>query len=151
MGAEKIWLIWLILAAIFFIAEMFTAGFFLFWFSIGALAAAILALFFKAGVIWQWVAFVLVSGVLLTLSRRFAEKVSRRQPAGIGADRVVGKIGIVRDEIDSSKGRGNVLVDSEEWRAESASGEVIPAGAKVKVLRVEGTHVVVEKVKEEKI
>jgi membrane protein implicated in regulation of membrane protease activity len=141
---DKVWLIWLIMAAIFFIAEIFTAGFFLFWFSMGALAAAILAL---VGVkaTGQWIAFVLVSCVLLAISRRFAEKVSKKQPEGIGADRAIGKVGVVKEEINPSRGTGSAEVERELWRAESSQGEVILKGSKIKVIRVEGTHLVVEK------
>lgn len=141
---DKVWLIWLILAAIFFIAEIFTAGFFLFWFSIGALAAAILAL---VGVkaTGQWIAFLVVSCVLLAVSRRFAEKISKKQPAGIGADRAVGKAGVVKEEINPSRGTGSAEVEKELWRAESSQGEVIPQGSRITVIRVEGTHLVVEK------
>ena len=144
----KVWLIWLILAAIFIIAEMMTPGFFLLWFGIGALAAAILA-YLRFNPIWQWTTFLVVSTVLLAFSRRFAEKFSAKQPPGIGANRVIGKTGIVKEEINQVKGTGNVRVEKDDWRADSSNGEIIPAGTKIVVVRIEGTHLVVEKAKEE--
>ena len=101
----KIWYIWMIIAAIFVVGEIFTAGFFLLWFGVGAAVAGVLALF-GLGFAWQLVAFVLVSGVLFVVSRRFADKFSKKQPPGIGADRVIGKTGIVLEEIDSAKNTG---------------------------------------------
>ena len=41
-----------------------------------------------------------------------------------------------------------VRVDREEWRAQSVDGRAIPAGATVRVVRAEGTRVVVEPLEE---
>ncbi len=146
--AVKIWWVWMIIAAIFVVGEIFTMGFFLLWFGIGALAAGILAL---AGLSigWQLAAFVVVSGILFAVSRRFAERFSKKQPPGIGADRFIGLEGVVLEEIDNIKDTGRVRLQKEEWRAESDSGEVISAGKRVKVTRLAGTHLVVNIVKEE--
>ena len=138
----KIWYIWMIIAALFVVGEIFTAGFFLLWFGVGAAVAGILALF-GLGFAWQLGAFVLVSGVLFVVSRRFAEKFSKKQPPGIGADRVIGKEGMVLEEINNTNNTGRVRLKTEEWRAESDSGDVIPLGNQVEVIRLEGTHLVV--------
>ena len=46
----KIWWIWFGLAVIFIIGEIFTAGFFILWFGIGAAVAGLLAILgFAAG------------------------------------------------------------------------------------------------------
>lgn len=144
----KIWWIWMIIAAFFVLGEIFTAGFFLLWFGIGAAIAGLLAMFgLSFG--WQLGAFVVVSGVLFVVSRRFAERFSKKQPAGIGADRFIGSRGIVLEEIDNDKNTGRVRLKKEEWRADSETGEVIPAGKKVKVTKMDGTHIVVKTLKEE--
>ena len=127
----KIWYIWMIIAALFVVGEIFTAGFFLLWFGIGA-----------AG--WQLGAFVLISGVLFVVSRKFAEKFTKTQPPGIGADRVIGKEGMVLEEIDNAKNTGRVRLKKEEWRADSDTGEVIPVGNQVEVIRMDGTRLVVK-------
>ena len=146
--AIKIWWIWMIIAAIFVVGEIFTMGFFLLWFGVGALVAGILAL---AGLSigWQLAAFVVVSGVLFAVSRRFAEKFSKKQPPGIGADRFIGLEGVVLEEIDNQKDTGRVRLKKEEWRAESDSGEVIPEGTRVEVTRLDGTHLIVKIKKED--
>jgi len=144
----KIWYIWMIIAALFVVGEIFTAGFFLLWFGIGAAVAGVLALF-GLGHAWQLGAFVLVSGVLFVVSRRFAEKFSKKQPPGIGADRVIGKEGMVLEEIHNVKNTGRVRLKKEEWRADSETGEVILVGNQVEVIRLDGTHLVVKKIKEE--
>lgn len=141
------WLIWMVVAAVFVIGEIFTLGFFLLWFGIGAAVAGILAIFGLGGS-WQWGAFAVVSGVLFVLSRRFAERFSKKQPPGIGADRFIDKKGVVLEEVDNIKNSGRIRMGKEEWRAESDTGEVIPVGKMVEVTRVVGTHVVVKTLKE---
>jgi membrane protein implicated in regulation of membrane protease activity len=144
----KIWWIWMALAAAFVVGEMFTAGFFLLWFGAGAAAAGVLALL-NVSFFWQLAAFVLVSGILLAVSRRFAERFSRKQPPGIGADRFIGLRGLVLEEIDSVKNSGRVRLQKEEWRADSETEEIIPVGARVEVVRMDGTHLVVKRIPEE--
>jgi len=143
----KVWWIWMIIAAIFVIGEIFTAGFFLLWFGIGAAIAGVLALL-DLGAVWQWIAFVVISGVLFAVSRRFAERFSKKQPPGIGADRFIGKKGVVLEEIDNIKNTGRVRIGKEEWRADSDTGEVIPVGKRVEVVRLDGTHLVVKTLEE---
>jgi membrane protein implicated in regulation of membrane protease activity len=146
---SNVWWIWMILAAICVIGEIFTVGFFLFWFGIGALVAGVLARL-GVGAGWQWAAFIVVSGVLFAVSRKFAERFTKKQPPGIGADRFIGKQGIVLEEIDNAKNTGRVRIDKEEWRADSDTAEAIPAGNRVEVIRLDGTHMVVKPLEEEK-
>jgi len=145
----EVWWIWMALAAIFIIGEIFTAGFFLLWFGIGALVAGGVAILgFGAG--WQWGSFAVVSGVLFVVSRKFAERFTKKQPPGIGADRLLGKCGLVLEEIDNTKNTGRVRIEKDEWRADSESGETVPAGKRIEIVRLEGTHLVVKTVEEEK-
>jgi len=140
---DEFWWIWLVLAAIFVVSEMFTAGFFIFWFGIGAAVAGLLALL-GLSVLWQWAGFVVVSGVLVIISRRFAERFTKKQPPGIGADRFIGKIGIVLEDVNNIDNTGRVRIDKDEWRADSENEEIIPKGSKVVVTRLDGTHLVVK-------
>ncbi len=144
----KIWWIWMIVAAFFVVGEIFTQGFFILWFGVGAAVAGVLALL-GLGIGWQLAAFVVVSGVLFIVSRRFAERFSKKQPPGIGADRFIGLEGIVLEEIDNAKNTGQVRVQKDEWRADSETGEIIPKGARIIVTRLDGTHLVVRIIKEE--
>jgi membrane protein implicated in regulation of membrane protease activity len=144
----QIWWVWMALAALFIVGEIFTQGFFLLWFGIGAAVAGLLAIL-GLGVGWQLGAFVVVSGVLFVVSRRLAEKISKKQPPGIGADRFVGLEGIVLEKIDNVKNTGRVRVQKDEWRADSETGELIPEGEKIVVTRLDGTHMVVKIKREE--
>ncbi|MBN2030950.1 NfeD family protein [bacterium] len=143
----QVWWIWMIFAALFMIGEIFTAGFFLFWFGVGAAIAGLLALL-DLGTAWQWGSFVVVSGTLFLISRKFAERFTKKQPPGIGADRWIGKEGIVLEKIDNEKNTGRVRIGKEEWRAESDTGEIIPNNKRVAVTRMDGTHIVVKPIEE---
>lgn len=131
--------VWVVMALFFFVAEMFTAGFVLMCFGIGAAAAALLS-FLGFGLAWQLAAFIVVSALAVVLSRPFAERVTGQQPQGVGIDRVLGKPAVVIEAIDPLTAQGRVRVDREEWRADAADGAAIPVGAVVEVVGVEGTR-----------
>jgi len=136
------------LAAILLIGEIFTTGFFLLWFSIGAASAGILALL-GVGRPAQIIVFVLVSGILFVFGRRFAERVTEKQPPGIGADRFIGIEGTVLEKIDNAANSGKVRLGQDVWRASSVNGELIEPDSRIRVVRVDGTRAVVEPIKEE--
>jgi len=101
----ELWWLWMGLAALFLVGEIFTAGFFLLWFSIGAAAAGILAML-GIGESGQLIVFIIVSIILFISGRRFAERVTVKQPPGIGADRFVGGTGVVLEEINPVSNTG---------------------------------------------
>jgi membrane-bound serine protease (ClpP class) len=69
---------------------------------------------------------------------------AQRLPAIMGQTSLVGKVGIVRDELNPS---GTVQLSSELWTAELAAGEApAPSGAQVRVERVDGVRLVVRRV-----
>ena len=140
------WVLWMIVAGVFVLAEVFTAGFFIICFGVGALFAAATA-YLGYGSGPQWGLFIVVSAVSAALTRRFADRFSKKQP-GIGADRLIGKVGVVLERVDNMENTGRIRLDKEEWRADSATKDAIEAGSKVEVRRVDGTRLVVETIKE---
>ena len=89
------WILWTVLGVILIIAEVFTPGFVLLWFGVGALAAA-LASFLGAGLPAQFVLFIALSSVLTALSRTiFAGYFSRHgepeEGLKVGASALPGK------------------------------------------------------------
>jgi membrane protein implicated in regulation of membrane protease activity len=144
---ENYWWAWMILAALFIVGEIFTAGFFLLTIGIGAAIAGLIALL-GGNTVWQLVVFVVASFLLFLVSRRFAQKVTKEQPPGVGADRFVGQECVVLEKIVNVDDIGRVRMGKEEWRAESDNGDPIEAGTKVTVTRLSGTHLVVKPVEE---
>jgi len=144
----QFWWIWFAVGAFFIVAEIFTAGFFLICFGLGSAVAGILAVLNLAP-IWQWGAFIVVSGILIGFSRRFADKISKKPQPGIGSDRLIDKKAIVIEPIHNLKNTGEVRIDKELWRADSSDDNIIfNKDDIVKVIKVEGVHVIVEKFEE---
>jgi membrane protein implicated in regulation of membrane protease activity len=141
----ELWWIWVIIGVLLIIGEIFTAGFFLIWFGIAAIIAGIIA-YFELSVVWQGAAFIVISAILLAGTRRLADKFTKKQPPGIGADRFIGKTGVVLEEIDNDKNTGRIRVEEDQWRADSLEGDIIAEGSKVQVMKLEGTHMVVKKI-----
>lgn len=137
--------VWAGLAAILIVAEMFTAGFFLLPFGIGAAGAAGLNLA-RFGIGWQWAGFLAISAVLLFSLRRFADRVTHEPPERMGADRLIGKNGTVIEAVEPGDGGGRVRIEREEWRADALGEATLPVGARVTVERIVGTHLVVRPV-----
>lgn len=133
---------WVALAILFLIAELFTVGFFLFCFGVGAGASA-LAAYIGLDPFVQVTIFVLVSGAAVLAVRPLTRRFNERQRNFVGSDRVLDKAALVLVAIDPARGTGLVRVDAEEWRAISASGETIAPDEVVTVLRIEGTRLVV--------
>jgi len=148
-----IW-IWLILAVIFIVAEIFTTGFVLLWFGIGALVAALLALTGLVGLPIQILTFLAVSVALTIASRtifeRFLLKGSPGRELKTGVDTLPGRIGVV---VEPSKGvmqEGAVRVFASTWRAFPSEGEEpLKEGEQVQIERVEGATVYVRRVDSE--
>jgi membrane protein implicated in regulation of membrane protease activity len=142
----EFWWIWMVIAGLFLVGELLHMGFFLLWFGVGAAIAGLLA-FLGFGTPWQWGSFIVISGILFAVTRRFAERFTKKQPPGIGADRFIHQKGVVIEDIDNLKNTGRVRIGKDEWRADSDAGEIIPVGETVEVSKVEGTHVIVKLLK----
>lgn len=139
--------IWSILALILFVAEIFTAGFFMLPFGLGAAVAALLA-YLEIPVVWQTVGFIAVSSVAFALLRQLAERLTHEPPQKTGVDRLIGKHGVVTEEIVPDSSYGQVWVEREEWRADAPGEGTLPVGAAVEIYKVEGAHLVVRAVQD---
>ena len=134
--------IWLIALIVFAVGEAITVGLTSVWFAVGALGALIAAGFGAA--LWlQVVVFLALSGVTLLLVRPLAKKFLTPRYQATNADRVIGATALVTEEIDNLKGQGQVTVAGVVWTARADGDEVVPRGAKVRVLRIEGVKVIV--------
>ena len=149
--SEWWWVLWTILGAILIVAEIFTSGFVLLWFGIGALAAAFAGLVGIDSLVIQFMIFAVVSVALTAASRTIFLNYFSREKTGqslrSGVDALPGKIGTV---VSSSKGalhEGAVKVFGSTWTAYPAVGEPpLEAGERVCVESVEGASIYVRRV-----
>jgi membrane protein implicated in regulation of membrane protease activity len=145
------WVLWCILGAIFIVAEIFTSGFVLLWFGIGALAAAFAGFIGIDSLLIQFMIFATVSVALTAASRTIFINYFSRERTGeslrSGVDALPGKIGTV---VSSSRGalhEGAVKVFGSTWTAYPAPGEApLEAGERVCVESVEGASIYVKRI-----
>lgn len=137
------WQIWLIISGLFFILEMITVGFLVFWFGIGALFAMITS-FFTDSITIQTAVFLITSTALLFLTKPLVKKVSRKDKVQTNAYSIIGKTGIVTVEINSKKGIGQIKIASETWSAKATDDQIIPVGTEIEIVEIDGVKAVVK-------
>ena len=140
------WQFWLVLSGICLIIESFTLGFFVFWFSIGALFALIVSLF-TTNIVIQSVVFIVSSTILLLLTKPLIKKIVKTpKTKSTNVYSIIGKEGIVLESIDNLNSTGKVKVNGELWSAISDNN--LEKGETIKVLSINGVKLKVEKVNE---
>lgn len=118
------------------------------WFAAGALVAAVASLLGAA--VWlQILLFLAVSGILLAALWPVTRKFLNPAHTATNVDAVIGMEGYITEAVDNLDAAGKVKLGGMEWTARSVDGAPIPAGARVKVVRIEGVKAMVEAVAEE--
>lgn len=141
--------VWLTLAVVFALVELIFVGgsFVLLPFAASAFLAAILG-FYDAPIELQWFVFVFGGGALFAVLYRWARQFhdEHQLPPGVGADRLVGLTGTVTTEIvtGDAQRRGRVTVHGEVWGASTHDDRSIPLGAKIRVIAMQGSRLIVE-------
>ncbi len=134
---------WTIAAVVFFIIEIVTPS--VFFFACLGLGALVAGLVTTITTIWwlPWMVFAGASIVFVMITRPLVHRFMKKNSRPSNADALIGKKAMVLEEINPAKSTGLVKIDGERWKAEA--GEVIPVNSWVKVLKVDGTHLEVEK------
>lgn len=141
---------WLILFVILLIIEILTMGLTTIWFAGGALVA------FVSGVIGfgltvQVVAFLIVSIILLVLTRPLAVKYFNKERQKTNAESLIGEQALVTEDIDTLQSAGHVEIRGQEWSAKTDEPDgKIAKDAIVVVEGIQGVKLIVrERRKEE--
>lgn len=138
------WKIWLVFSGICFIIEIFTVGFLVFWFGIGALIA-MLASFFIENTIVQSTIFLISSAILLFATKPFVNRITKSDDSvKTNAYAIEGKTGKVIQAIDPVEGKGQIKVNGETWSAQSFDETPIPQDTTVIVERINGVKAIVK-------
>ncbi|MEA3020668.1 MAG: hypothetical protein QOI47_2192 [Actinomycetota bacterium] len=134
--------IWLFTAALLGVAEAVTP--IAFGFLPLALAAALGAVLAFAGVglPFEWLAFVLSGATAYALLLPVGKRIAKGHGGAVtvGSGRWVGRQAHVVADIPARGGTGLVRLGREQWKAESGTGTLIPAGSTVLVTRIDGTR-----------
>ncbi|HDL00832.1 MAG TPA: NfeD family protein [candidate division Zixibacteria bacterium] len=134
--------IWLATFVVFLILEVLTPSMLFIGFSLSALVSGVFAYFFPESYYWQIGIFIVVSAILLPLTRKMAKRFTKESPQITNVDAIIGKVGLVIKTIDPDKA-GQIKVNGEIWRA--VSEELIQEHEKATILKIIGTTVYVEK------
>ena len=138
--------VWLAVFVLSILVEAATAGLASIWFAGGAFVAFLLALL-DVSPVWQVVAFVVISLLLLVFTRPLARKyINRKAEKTNVLDSIIGRTAIVTEEINNILATGKVTVDGMPWTARSAvAEEVIPVGTEVTVVSLTGVKCIVRR------
>ena len=139
MPGISLTLVWFILFVIFVAAEIVTAGALVsIWFCFGALAAMFAAMAGMSFTI-QMVIFIAI------FTKPFAKKLLNGRIEATNAPALIGKYGIVTEEINNIEAVGAVKIDGKIWTARSSDErEIIKEGAEVKILDIQGVKLIVK-------
>ena len=133
---------WLIAFVILVGIEIMTTALTTIWFAGGA-ARAFVAALFGAPVPVQLLVFVVISFILLFLTRPLAIKYINTSTVRTNVDSLIGKEARVTAEISNAKESGTVSVQGQEWTARSAEDAVYPEGTRVWIREIQGVKLIV--------
>lgn len=136
------WIVWLIAAGIILVLEMFTLTFYMLWFCIGALVAALVAWIAPDAYLLQVVAGSIVTLVLTIFTKPISKKVRSSKGFQDTGTELVGRQGVVVDPIEPGQ-YGIVKVGSDTWSAVSA--QLLAKDERVRVISRSSTIIEVER------
>ena len=140
-------LFWVIVAAFSMVIELCTTALVSIWFSIGAVCAFLMALVGMP--IWlQWIGFLLISWLMYSKCYGWLKEHFHPSASRDGARRLIGQIGTATSAIDGHN-KGRVLVNGQDWQAQSVDGQTIAMHERIKVTDIHGVTLDVLKVPED--
>lgn len=137
------WQAWLIIAGLFFVGEIATVGFLIFWFGVGALIAMLVS-FFTSNIIIQTTIFVISSTILIFATKPFVKKFADVKKTNTNVYSIIGKKALVIKTIDPIHSVGQIKINGEVWTAESENNQVIDEGSEVEILEIKGVKAIVK-------
>lgn len=135
---------WLVLMIVLLIIEAMTMGLTTIWFAAGCLVAMIAGMA-GLGQAVQIVSFLIVSVVLLILTRPIAVRYFNRKTKKTNVDELIGEQGVVLEAVDTLRSTGLVEVRGQHWSAKTENPDGFIAQQKTVVIeRIEGVKLVVK-------
>lgn len=142
-----IWQIWLLIAAVFVVIEIFTSGFAVACFSVGCVFGSILAAC-DLSLTWQVVAFAVGTFLAFVLIRpvvmKYLDKKTNDSHVKTNMDNIIGKTAVVTERIEEG-GCGRVKIDGDDWKALTDNGMAAEVGEKVQIVSYESIVLTVKK------
>lgn len=141
------WHIWVIIALLFGIAEIFVPSFIALSIAIGCLLSA-LGAGFEASFKVQLLLFSIGTALAFFTVRPFMLKFAHRQSNAVktNVDALVGKAGRVTETIDNAANTGRAIVEGDDWRTVADDNSIVSVGEVVEVVKVDSTRLIVRKI-----
>lgn len=140
--------VWLVAVIVFLAVEISTVTLTSIWFAAGALAAMLVAMF-GGNMIVQVVAFIIVAIGLLYATKPWSKKFIDTKKESTNADRAIGEHVRVIERINNLDQTGRVMFNGMDWTARTEDDNIIiEQGELVRVLRITGVKLIVERVEE---
>ena len=136
------WQYWLIASGAFFIGEIITVGFLLFWFGVASLITMVVS-FFTTNIIIQCIVFLVSSVILILATKPFVKKFLNNENIVTNVNSLIGKKAIVIQDIDNLKSTGQVKIGGEIWSAQSESNDIISKDTEVEIVKIDGVKLIV--------
>lgn len=140
------WQAWLIIAGLFFVGEIATVGFLIFWFGVGALIAMLVS-FFTSNIIIQTTIFVISSTILIFATKPFVKKFADVKKTNTNVYSIIGKRALVIKTIDPIHSVGQIKINGEVWTAESEDNQVIEESSEVEIIEIKGVKAIVKPIR----
>lgn len=140
--------VWLLAVIVFLGVELSTVTLTSIWFAAGALAAMLVAMF-NGNLIVQIIAFLVVAFGLLYATKPWAKKFIDTKKVNTNADRAIGQEIRVIERVSNLDQSGKAIVHGMEWTVRTEDDNIIiEQGELVRVLRISGVKLIVERVEE---
>lgn len=137
--------IWLGIAIILGIVELLTFNLTTIWMAISAVICFILHLS-GFSLLIQIIVFFSLSVILIIFTKPFVSKYLKIGQEKTNIDAIIGKEGIVLEDINNLKGTGLVKISGQNWTARSLDDDyIIESNSLVYVNKIEGVKVIVAK------
>lgn len=140
--------VWLALTIFFLAVELATVGLVSIWFAAGSLAALIVS-FFGGNIYIQTGVFIVVSLIMLLLTRPFAQKHINRKMQKTNVDSIIGEKIVLTEDVDNFRQTGKAFVQGQEWSVRASDDDRhYKSGSMVQIVAVRGVMLIVEEIKE---
>ena len=139
---------WSLIILVALVAELVTTALVAIWFVAGAVVALIAAVL-GATPMAQFILFFVVTLItsLLALVLMKGKRKNRKPTLENNVDRYIGKIANVTERIDNITGLGRAVYGGVSWAARSSDDAVKIDDGQVRILKVEGSKLIVEPLK----
>lgn len=141
------WALWLIASGVFFLGEIFTVSFLLFWPGVGAFLAFLTSLLLPENILVQVAVFVISSILMILFTKPLVNKLFKsKDDTSMNNSAILGKKGIVIKKMDAENPIGQVKINGELWSAiKPENVKSINVGESVIIEKIDGVKLLVRK------